>query len=113
MSAWSVQYAWPMKGMRSGVSMSTPPKSTCGRRGHPSNRPLTTPNVLRLSVPYAGPTVSVVQGVRVLKLLSKDAMTCNPGVGGICASPARRFDDLTETLFAGHHQPLRVLIRCL
>jgi hypothetical protein len=40
-------------------------------------------------------------------------MTCNPSVSGICASTARRFDDLTETIFAGHHQPLRVLIRCL
>ncbi len=25
----------------------------------------------------------------------------------------RRFDDLTETIFADHHQPLRVWIRCL
>jgi transposase-like protein len=25
----------------------------------------------------------------------------------------RRFDDLTDTIFAGHHQPLRVWILCL
>jgi transposase-like protein len=25
----------------------------------------------------------------------------------------RRFDDVTETMFAGHHQPLRVWILCL
>ena len=25
----------------------------------------------------------------------------------------QRFDDLTETIFAGHHQPLRVWILCL
>ena len=26
---------------------------------------------------------------------------------------SRRFDDLTDTIFAGHHQPLRMWILCL
>jgi transposase-like protein len=30
-----------------------------------------------------------------------------------CQTCGRRFDDLTETVFAGHHQPLRVWILCL
>ena len=30
-----------------------------------------------------------------------------------CRSCGRRFDDLTHTIFAGHHQPLRVWILCL
>jgi transposase-like protein len=31
----------------------------------------------------------------------------------LCKVCGRRFDDLTETIFAGHHQPLRVWILCL
>jgi transposase-like protein len=31
----------------------------------------------------------------------------------LCQSCSRRFDDLTDTIFAGHHQPLRVWIVCL
>src|SRR6266446_6924714 len=31
----------------------------------------------------------------------------------LCPSRERRFDDLTDTIFAGHHQPLRVWILCL
>ena len=31
----------------------------------------------------------------------------------LCTSCERRFDDLTDTIFAGHHQPLRVWILCL
>jgi transposase-like protein len=31
----------------------------------------------------------------------------------LCKLCGRRFDDLTETIFAGHHQPLRVWILCL
>ena len=30
-----------------------------------------------------------------------------------CQSCRRRFDDLTGTIFAGHHQPLRVWVLCL
>ena len=30
-----------------------------------------------------------------------------------CRSCGRRFDDLTDTIFAGHHQPLRVWVLCL
>ena len=30
-----------------------------------------------------------------------------------CQSGERRFDDVTDTIFAGHHQPLRVWIVCL
>ena len=30
-----------------------------------------------------------------------------------CRACGRRFDDLTETTFAGHHQPLRVWVLCL
>jgi transposase-like protein len=30
-----------------------------------------------------------------------------------CSACERRFDDLTGTIFAGHHQPLRVWIVCL
>jgi transposase-like protein len=30
-----------------------------------------------------------------------------------CQSCEQRFDDLTDTIFAGHHQPLRVWILCL
>jgi transposase-like protein len=31
----------------------------------------------------------------------------------LCQSCSRRFDDLTDTIFAGHHQPLRVWMVCL
>ena len=31
----------------------------------------------------------------------------------LCKSCERRFDDLTDTVFAGHHQPLRIWILCL
>jgi transposase-like protein len=31
----------------------------------------------------------------------------------LCKSCERRFDDLTHTIFAGHHQPLRMWILCL
>ena len=31
----------------------------------------------------------------------------------LCQSCERRFDDVTDTIFAGHHQPLRVWILCL
>ena len=31
----------------------------------------------------------------------------------LCKSCERRFDDLTDTIFAGHHQPLRIWILCL
>jgi transposase-like protein len=31
----------------------------------------------------------------------------------LCQDCRRRFDDLTGTIFAGHHQPLRVWIICL
>src|ERR687897_309648 len=30
-----------------------------------------------------------------------------------CHDCDRRFDDLTDTIFAGHHQPLKVWILCL
>jgi len=30
-----------------------------------------------------------------------------------CADCHKRFDDLTDTIFAGHHQPLKVWILCL
>ena len=30
-----------------------------------------------------------------------------------CRGCLQRFDDLTDTIFAGHHQPLRVWIACL
>jgi transposase-like protein len=30
-----------------------------------------------------------------------------------CKSCERHFDDLTDTVFAGHHQPLRVWVLCL
>ena len=30
-----------------------------------------------------------------------------------CRSWEKRFDDLTDTIFAGHHQPLKVWILCL
>jgi transposase-like protein len=30
-----------------------------------------------------------------------------------CHGCRQRFDDLTETIFAGHHQPLRVWVLCL
>ena len=31
----------------------------------------------------------------------------------LCKSCHRRFDGLTDTVFAGHHQPLRIWILCL
>jgi transposase-like protein len=31
----------------------------------------------------------------------------------LCKSCGRRFDDVTDTIFAGHHQPLRVWMLCL
>ena len=30
----------------------------------------------------------------------------------LCKACERRFDDLTDTIFAGHHQPLRIWILC-
>ena len=65
-------------------------------------------------MPYAGQTVSVVQRVTALRSPNKVATTPSPSVSATCASPvSRRFDDLTDTIFAGHHQPLRVWILCL
>jgi hypothetical protein len=40
-------------------------------------------------------------------------MTLNPRPRSECSARQRRFDDLTGTAFAGHHQPLRVWILCL
>jgi len=31
----------------------------------------------------------------------------------MCAACHRQFDDLTDTIFEGHHQPLRIWILCL
>jgi transposase-like protein len=31
----------------------------------------------------------------------------------VCGDCGRNFDDLTDTIFAGHHQPLRVWLLCL
>src|SRR3954454_1935236 len=31
----------------------------------------------------------------------------------LCHACRRRFDDLTGTIFAGHHQPLRIWVTCL
>jgi len=31
----------------------------------------------------------------------------------VCGGCGRNFDDLTDTIFAGHHQPLRVWLLCL
>lgn len=31
----------------------------------------------------------------------------------LCQSCRKRFDDLTETIFAGHHEPLRTWVLCL
>lgn len=31
----------------------------------------------------------------------------------VCKACRRHFDDLTDTVFAGHHQPLRVWVLCL
>jgi transposase-like protein len=39
--------------------------------------------------------------------------TQHPRQRYICQDCGRRFDDLTGTIFAGHHQPLRVWILCL
>jgi transposase-like protein len=30
-----------------------------------------------------------------------------------CGNCHKRFDDLTDTIFAGHHQPLKVWVLCL
>src|SRR5512143_1463449 len=30
-----------------------------------------------------------------------------------CGGCRKRFDDLTDTIFAGHHQPLRIWVLCL
>lgn len=40
-------------------------------------------------------------------------MTRNPSRQRyLCKSCERRFDDLIDTMFAGHHQPLRVWMLC-
>ena len=31
----------------------------------------------------------------------------------LCRGCRKRFDDLTDTIFAGHHRPLRAWVRCL
>ena len=41
-------------------------------------------------------------------------MTRNPHVSAMSVpTVTKRFDDLTDTIFAGHHQPLKVWILCL
>ena len=41
-----------------------------------------------------------------------DGVTC-PHCSSECKGCHQRFDDLTDTIFAGHHQPLRTWIACL
>jgi hypothetical protein len=36
-----------------------------------------------------------------------------PALNAMSVPTATRFDDLTDTIFAGHHQPLKVWILCL
>ena len=58
--------------------------------------------------------MSLVPIVIVLRLPSKGRDDTQPERQRyLCQSCERRFDDLTETIFAGHHQPLRVWILCL
>ena len=41
-------------------------------------------------------------------------MTRNRHVSAMkCGNCHKRFDDLTDTIFAGHHQPLKVWVLCL
>ena len=50
------------------------------------------------------------QSSQVTKQGFDDTQTCRQRY--LCGGCGGRFDDLTETIFAGHHQPLRVWMLC-
>jgi hypothetical protein len=68
--------------------------------------------VIKLLESYAG---QKGQGVRFVNRvrLSKEVLmerVCQTALW--CKECTKRFDDLSETIFSGHHQPLKVWILC-
>jgi len=75
------------------------------------------PNALKLFVPCVGPKQFPVLIADRIILLGKarqgkdDTQLERQRYG--CKACQRKFDDLTNTVFAGHHQPLKIWVLCL
>src|SRR3712207_3513014 len=63
----------------------------------------------------AGPGASAARAARAPRSPGTAATTPNRTGSAIarCAACGARFDDLTGTVLAGHHRPLRVWVLCL
>jgi len=72
-----------------------------------------TPGASRWCVSIAGQRACAVPLVIVPLLFGTDATTRSRIASAIGAGRASRFDNLTGTVLAGHHQPLRVWVPCL
>ncbi len=71
-------------------------------------------SVIRPSESCAGRTALRAPLVSLNTSLSVALMTQNPARQRYeCHDCDRRFDALTDTIFAGHHQPLKVWVLCL
>src|SRR5215831_18748129 len=71
-------------------------------------------SVIKPSASCAGPTALRAPLVSRTMSSSVAGMTRNPPRQRYeCHDCDQRFDDLTDTIFAGHHQPLKVWILCL
>src|SRR5215468_5360754 len=70
-------------------------------------------SVIRPFASYVGLMASRVPLVTLKRLLSVALMTRNQLVNAMNVTTVTRFDDLTDTIFAGHHQSLKVWILCL
>ena len=51
--------------------------------------------------------------IRLLRTIKCISLSETNTIGYECHDCHARFDDLTDTIFAGHHQPLKVWILCL
>src|SRR5687768_11825495 len=71
------------------------------------------PSASRRSGVCGGPRACVAQCARVTRWSGMVMTTGSQSANVIAARPDRRVDDLSDTIFAGHHQPLRIWILCL
>src|SRR3712207_1054916 len=74
-----------------------------------------TPSALRWCASTAGPMASIVRLATAARWSGTAAMdeTQRSRQRYRCKACSGRFDDLTGTVLAGHHQPLRVWVLCL
>ena len=71
-------------------------------------------SVIRPSASYAGQTASRAPLVSLTQVIKRGFDDTEPARQRYeCHDCDTRFDDLTDTIFAGHHQPLKVWILCL